>query len=246
MDQTREHSYIDQVLVGVRTLEVAYEFVGTGTEEDFALARRQGLGASDASVYLGLQTQWKSTPELIAEKLRTGYTEEEQAIAMKDVVRKGKDLEPLNLQKAAEKLGMPVHKPEHMYRIQEFPYLLVNFDGVLISQDRLIPVEAKFVSMYGDKYYDFTRTQADLINWDEGYNIERKASIVGIPPYYYAQVQQQILALDAPHGYLSVLRDKGWEHHMFVVPRDNVVIRAIILEGFKVWNQITAKRTGGL
>lgn len=225
--------------------DIACPDVSAQGEEAFALARRQGLGASDASVYLGLQAQWKSTTDLIAEKLRVGYTNEEREIAQKDVVRKGKDLEPLNLGWASDVLGLVVYKPQHMYRIKEHPYLLVNFDGVVDNFGEVVPVEAKFVSMYGDKYYNFEVTQADWLNWDESYSTDKKAGIIGIPPYYYVQVQQQILALNAPYGWLSVIRDKGWQHRMFRVPRDQRVINEIIVQGFKVWEQITARRTAG-
>lgn len=246
--QERDYQ-IDDILENLSTLEVAQRNVASLPEEQFALARRQGFGASDASVYLGLQNKWKTAQDLVAEKLRTGYTEEEKAIGEKDVVRKGKDLEPLNLKKTEEKLQRPVYKPQHMYRIKEHPYLLVNFDGVVrtpTGENILVPVEAKFVSMYGDKYYDFTKGPADWVNWADDYPTEKKAAILGVPAYYYAQVQQQILALNAPYGWLTVIRDKGWEHHMFKIPRDEPVINQIIYEGFRLWETVTAKRTAGL
>ena len=246
--QERDYQ-IDDTLENLPNLEVAQQNVSTLPQLEFALARKQGLGASDASVYLGLQTQWKSAQDLVAEKLRTTITDEEMAIGEKDVVRKGKDLEPLNLQKAEAKLGTPVYKPQHMYRVREYPHLLVNFDGVARSAEDpavLIPVEAKFVSMYGDKYYDFTKGPADWVNWADDYPTEKKAAILGVPAYYYAQVQQQILALNAPYGWLTVIRDKGWEHHMFKIPRDEPVINQIIYEGFRLWETVTAKRTAGL
>ena len=44
------------------------------TEEEFALLRRQGLVASDASIYLGLQTKWRDTEDLIRNKLSKELT----------------------------------------------------------------------------------------------------------------------------------------------------------------------------
>lgn len=195
------------------------------SEEEYALARRNGLGASDASVFLGVQP-FKTIPELIQEKCTLYWTEEEQAIGQKEAVRKGKDLEPLILQKASAELGVFLEKPTAMYRHKDYTFLTINFDGVFKDYiDGYIPVECKFVTVYGDKYYNRNDPE-------------------GIPEYYKAQLQQQMLCLNAPYGYLAALFDKGWIFHPFKIQRDEAMINRIVIEGYQTWEKILARRKG--
>lgn len=238
-------------------LLVVEENVPALSNEEYALLRRNYLGASDASVYLGLQSKWKNKQDLIDEKCTNEITDEELAVGNKDVVRKGRDLEPLILQKAEAVLGTSVIKPSAMYAFKEYPYLSVNFDGVSMINSEHIPVEAKSVSLYGDKYYDRTKAiyresvEVETVNLvipktselNFIADVEAAAAEVGIPAYYYAQVQQQILALDAPYGYLAALHDKGWELCIYKVPRDEMVISQIIIQGYQTWQQIERRKT---
>lgn len=195
------------------------------SEEEYALARRNGFGASDASVYLNLQSQWKTIQDLVVEKCTPYITDEERAIGEKEVVRKGRDLEPLILQKAEKELGIPIEKPTAMYRHKEYDFMTINYDGVATTPDGLIPVECKFVSVYGNKYY----------NRDEP---------EGIPEYYRAQLHQQMIGLNAPYGYLAALFDKGWVFHLFKIRRDEKLINQIIVEGYKTWELVKARKKG--
>lgn len=232
------------------------------SEDEYALARRQGLGASDASVFLGLQSKWRTTDDLIIEKSSKVITDAERAVGKKDVVRKGRDLEPMNMAKFTALTGVALHKPEHMYAIKDSEYLTVNYDGVAEIKQLLIPVECKFVSTFGDKYYDRTRactreTQPNqalflpeqiqplaasfpIASLERlGVYCETRAAEYGVPAYYYAQLQQQMLGLEAPYGYLSALHDKGWELCVYgPVPFDSSVAHAIKVEGFKTWQRI--------
>ena len=245
---------------------VFFENIQSVPEEEYAMIRRNGLGASDSSVMLGLMTKFnKNTQGLIEEKLRTFITDEEKEIGKKDSVRMGKDLEDLNLQKFGKLHGYekPV-KPQHMYSVNDFEYLTVNFDGVLLEKGVYIPVECKFVTTYGDKGYnrdfsferEFQTLQSE--RWESRVNnplvqprigglgvsdlCRVRADFYGIPSYYYSQLQQQMLALDSPYGYLSALHQKGWELVVYKVPRDEKVIAAIKIEGYKVWEQIKRRR----
>ena len=223
------------------------------SDDEYALARRQGLGASDSSVLLGVNP-YKQKSDLIIEKRSTVITEEERAIKKKDAVRKGFDLEPLILQKYVALTGdiEPI-KPKSMFQITDTPCLTINFDGVTCTKNDecpyLIPVECKFVTTYGDKYYNKEhalqrefgectlhrncRPYGDLTD-----RIKAKAEQVGIPPYYYTQVQQQIYGLGSPYGLLCALHDKGWETVLYFIPRDEECIRNIIISGVKTWTKI--------
>lgn len=225
--------------------EIAHNNILDISNEQFAMLRRDGFGASDSSVILGLQSKWKTMDDIVLEKLRTTYTEEEAAVADKAVVRKGKDLEELVLSKAAAQLDTDLIKPDAMYRIIEAPWLTVSFDGVI--EKSLIPVEAKVVTPYGDKYYNFNLQRPDMpipqvparttIEYFEG-----MAASYGIPSYYYAQIQQQMLALNAPHGYLAALRDKDWTLYLFKIFRDAKAIDLLKVQTYQAWGRVERGR----
>ena len=73
-------------------------------------------------------------------------------------------------------------------------------------------------------------------------SIETKAAHYGIPPYYYTQLQQQMLGLNAPFGYLSVMFDRDWRLRTFFVYRDENVLNQLITESEKAWQQVLALR----
>ena len=227
-----------------KLLEVVHPDILSLSNEEFMLVRKNGLGASDASVFLGLMTQWKKVNDLIEEKCRDYMTPEEAAVGELDSVRKGRDLEPTILKKAEEAMNRSILKPKEMYRIKEYPYLTISFDGVTEENGQAIPVEAKYVTKYGEKYYNTNANEADLANWDKAYSTEKKASICGIPAYYYAQVQQQILGLGSSYGYLAALHELNWKLKIYKIPRDEVLISKIIIEGHSTWNTIKARKAG--
>lgn len=231
-------------------LEIAVPDINQYTNEDYALLRKNGLGTSDSSALLGV-SPFTSRADLIAEKVRNYITEEEKGVGDLTAVRKGNDLEPLIIQKYEKYMSSKLIKPVDMYRHSEYPYLAINFDGVSDTPDQYIPIEIKVVTMYGEKYYDRTKaffnerigfTQILEDPSHHNWSIETKAGYYGIPPYYYTQLQQQILGLNAPFGYLTVLFDKSWEMYSFYVWRDEKVISALITEGYKVWEEILRRR----
>ena len=54
-------------------------------------------------------------------------------------------------------------------------------------------------------------------------HIKRKALRIGIPAYYYTQVQQELMGLNAPYGYLAVLFDESWDFKLYLVKADEYV-----------------------
>lgn len=214
-------------------LEVAVENVQALPNEEYALARKDGFGASDASVLLGVNL-YKDLDVLLREKRNKFLTDEEKAVGDKPAVRKGRDLEEIILKKAEKALGIPLEKPKDMYRFKEHPALTINFDGVGVIDGIKIPVEAKLVTKWGEKYYnkDISPHIANLINMTtrhatiEGH-IKFMADQFGIPAYYYAQVQQEIAALDAPYGYLAAMFDDSWTLKLYKIMRDDFVISKI-------------------
>lgn len=210
------------------------------SEEEYALVRKDYLGASDSSILCDVNL-YKKKEALIQEKRSKFITDEEKAVGQKAVVRMGKDLEPFILDKFTELTGIPVSKPKEMYKFKEFPYLTINFDGLT---PEFIPVEAKTVSRFGERYYS-KAIDTEAVKKME---IRRQGTIkehvsyyanrCGIPAYYYTQVQQQIKGADAPYGYLVAHFVETWTTVVYYIPRDEITITHIIAEGAKLYEKI--------
>lgn len=235
-------------------IEIAIEDIDSviaESNEKFALLRKEGLGGSDSSMVLNVNP-YKNRNELIQEKARDTLTEEEKEVSDKVAVRKGRDLEPLIIEKSSKFLGIDIFKPKDMYRFKDYPYLTMNFDGVADAPKEMpfkyFPVEIKVVTLYGQKHYDFNKAFFDevqgIIPIPENYaaseinTIETKAMQYGIPPYYYTQLQQEMMALNSDYGYLSVMRDSDWRVFTFFVHKDPYVQSRLITEGYKVWSEV--------
>ena len=232
-------------------IEIYIDNIDKVLEEDrekFAILRRNGLGGSDSYIVLGVNP-FTSRADLIKQKASNILTEEEKAIGDKVAVRKGNDLEPLIIQKTTKYFKTEIFKPKDMYRFKEYPWLTMNFDGVAQEKNgQYYPCEIKVVTMYGQKHYNFNKVIFDetqgMLPLPENYamseinSIETKAMQYGIPPYYYTQLQQEMLALNSPFGLLSVLRDSDWRLCTFYVHQDPFVQSRIITEGYKVWQEV--------
>ena len=228
-----------QRILDIGRLEVAIDNIQAMSHDDYALARKNYFGASDSSILCGVNL-YKTLDELLKEKNNKFITDEEREVGEKPIVKKGYDLEPIILDKAEQELERLGHlgflfKPRDMFKFKDVDGLSVNYDGVFVEGNRpLVPVEAKLVSKYGEKYYNkqVTHEQAKALDMKvEGVNLEqhikRKALKLGIPPYYYTQVQQEINGLDAPYGYLAAMFDDSWTFKLYYIPRDTYVIAAI-------------------
>ena len=132
---------LSQKTIELPNLTTLVENIPSLTDDEYALIRRQGLGASDSSILLEVNP-YKTKDQLIIEKRSKHITDEERAVKRKDAVRKGFDLEPLILQKYATLMERerPI-KPEAMFQITETPYLTINYDGIDVNEDGVIPVE---------------------------------------------------------------------------------------------------------
>ena len=221
-------------------LKIAIQNITKLSPTEFTLARKAAFGGSDTGVLTGVNP-YQTLTELLTQKNNKTITDEELAIGKLPAVRKGRDVEPIILQKAASVLKSEVEKPDDMYEFVEFPYLRINYDGV--TSDK-IPVEAKVITKQGERHYDFAKAiyKEDALdgrcyresleipdNFDE-LTILQKATYFGIPPYYYTQLQLEIAGLNAPYGYLAAIRDAFWELIIFRIPYDKHVFSEIVIK----------------
>lgn len=229
-----------------------YKDVDKLSGEQFTLIRRDGFGGSDSGVLCGVNPFDKIT-DIIDQKARTTLTEEEKEVGQQTAVIKGNDLEPLIIHKFEKVFGMRTMKPTDMYVYKDFPWLKMNFDGVTGTPKQYIPVEIKVVTKKGERHYNpglcyYTEEQGlrsmPLQNFSLSSNnsIETKAAQYGIPPYYYTQLQDEMMALDAPFGYLCTLWESVWKLHVYVIYADPYTQNAIKIQGFKAWDAVEKLR----
>ena len=231
-------------------LEIDYANIDLLPSEQYALIRRNGLGASDMSVVLGI-SPYKQAQQLMFEKLTHTLTDEERNISHMPAVRKGLDLEPLILDKIKKYFKKSVWKPKHQFRIVEYPHIKINYDGVTGSYKQYYPIEIKVMTYAGEKNYNPTKA---LFRESIGFQAEpedvskldmdifQKAKHYGIPPIYYVQLQTQMLGLRAPYGFLAVLPEKDWYLRVYQIWQDSAVQNQIIIESFKFWNAVLERK----
>ena len=205
----------------MKTLKIYKENVNDLTNEEFAMIRKNSFGASDIAVLFNMGFQ--KLEELIDQKACLELTPEELNVSNLPNVRKGRDLEPLILEKYRQATGKEIFKPKHMYEV--FPGLTVNFDGIeIVDEDEYVPVEAKYVSAFAHKYWSEPSDEI-YIPEKRSKDIEEHIQIVskeiGIPPYYYTQLQTQIYGLQADEGVLAALWDKDWNLRIYRVAKDH-------------------------
>lgn len=220
------------------------------SKEEFALIRRNGFGGSDSSVLLGVNP-YTSLQELIIQKASTTLSEEELETGNQVAVLKGNDLEPLIIDKFEQIMQMKTVKPTDMYVYKEWEYLKMNFDGVTGTPEQYIPVEIKVVTKKGERHYDpfkaFYAEREGFRALPQNYalannSIETKAAQYGIPAYYYTQLQDEMMALNAPFGYLCTLWESTWTVRIYFMHKDIDVWNAIKIQGFKAWEMVEQLR----
>lgn len=197
------------------------------THHDYAAARMETFGASDSSALLDVNP-YKTKEKLIQEKVRAEVIELDKAI-----VRKGFDLEDYILSRFIQETGKETHKPPHMYRHRDLPFLTVNFDGICLEGDTPIPVEIKLVSRFGEKYWNKNASVIREVSRQSksfSVHIKKMSELCGIPAYYYTQVQQQLLLSGAPYAYLYACFDESWTFLSYRIPRDEYTIADLIFE----------------
>lgn len=236
---------------------IKVEDITNVTQEEFAKLRTDTFGASDSSKLLGVNPFPRgSAEELIMDKVNN-YVD--NSISEKPIVRMGSDLEDFCIERFRKATGYRVLKPSDMW-FRETNGLTVNFDGVIQTGSSEIPylvAEFKLVSVWGRTYYNFRKS----VNIDKGKDInaikrpllgledipgdftienyiKAQAEHCGIPPYYYTQVQQEIMFAGGPYGFLIAMDVQEWTLRGFKIPRDNLTIKTLEQEADKAYAEL--------
>jgi hypothetical protein len=237
-DMLKRHHYV----IGIKNVDQL-------TDEEFTKSRFNSFGASDAQVLLGVAYESKTTsPKTIEELLHEKINEtNDPEISKKASVRKGKELEPLIIEKINKTFNTIALKPKHTYTNSNG--LSTNFDAILfepvvdseniVIAIRPIPVEIKVCTTFGRKNYNFNKAISEF-DYQNSFieralpllpayyplpkKIEQIAEDIGIPAYYYAQMQQEIAFTNSRYGILAVMDELNWTMYYFYVPRDEDTI----------------------
>lgn len=231
-------------------VHVVIENIDQVSAEEFTRSRREGFGGSDSGVLCGVNP-YTTLDELIMQKAQRELTEEELETQNQVAIMKGNDLEPLIIEKASKFLGTKVLKPSDTYEFNDYPYLRMNFDGVIEQTDGYHPVEIKVVTKKGMRHYNPAKAiyserglwqRPPMLMASPNNSILTKAAEVGIPPYYYTQVQDEMMACGTDWGFLCALFEATWTCHLFYIPRDPAVQNMIVVNGYKAWERVEALR----
>lgn len=253
-----------------KDLEITCKNIADVTKEEFAKLRCDGFGASDSALLLDV-SPFGTRSGLVQDKADMIFHEEiskKPSVRMGSdiepiILHKAEKL----LKQLVYSDKALVYKPIHMYG-NKTNHLNINFDGVLFLNEEqpYTIVEAKAVTRWGLKYYNtdkaFIKTvdgEVDTVNnepfKDLGkpevgvitpFNIKemctKLADYYGIPVYYFTQVQQQLMGMDAEYGYLATLLTDVWEVYIYKIYKNEDVINVLKQESTKNWAMVEAKR----
>lgn len=254
---------------------IVFENIDQVSEEEYAQIRMQGFGASDSSKLLDCNPFPNGSKLDLCKEKATGKVDE--SIGKKASVRMGKDIEHIILEKAQAILNEKnywgvVIKPPHMYGNTH--HLNINYDGVFISRENppnpldplanyrfAFSIEAKAVTKYGRRYYDFTKSvyytkdgvpqpEREIPSKYEGpkvlidkYCIEA-AKHYGVPVYYYTQAQQQMMGIGSD-GFVAAIDVDNWDVHLFYIHMDEYVQSELTRQGDIAWSIVEIQKEKG-
>ena len=185
------------------------------SEEDWHKLRQKGIGGSDIGAIMGLNKY--SSPLQVYKSKTEGFVKD---LSDNVNVRKGKDLESLirTLYVAPYflQLGYKVQNLSHHSIVNKtYPWLRANLDGIAqcieapMDYSKHFVIEIKFVSQWAEE------------NWNgEEY--------CGVPPSYYAQVQEYMLVTGMRKAYVCAMFESTWECKFYEVPFNAVFVAKLI------------------
>lgn len=183
-------------------------------------ARRQGIGASDAAVILGL-SPWKTPFQLYLEKLGVNLAETEQTEAMTWGLR----LQPIIIDAYAEQTGR-IAIAEKEFRIDHSPFhpwMFASLDGwVQLPRTEYVPEDVGVLEVK-------TTTQFRKHDWEDA------------PPLIYqVQLQHQLAVTGAAWGTLVCLI--GGQRLVWAdMQRNDEFITQLIVKEQAFWSALVEK-----
>lgn len=184
------------------------------SQEEFALARRSGIGGSDVAAVLGL-SKWKTPYDLYLEK--TGVTVEDSSKA--ELFHFGHVLEDVVANEFSRRNALKVQRRNIMFRHPKYPMLIGNIDRRVVGGGVL---ECKTADKYTAGLWDVT-------DGDK------------VPPYYLCQVMHYLHVTGERKGYLAVLIG-GNEYRQYKIDYDAELAELMAEKCVEFWrNHVIAR-----
>lgn len=172
--------------------------------------RRNGIGGSDAAAILGM-SPWKSPMDVWLEK--TGeFTRDDED---NEKMYWGTVLEAVVAEEFTRRTGVKTRRRNAMLQSRKHPFMIANVDRLVVGEPA--GLECKTTGLY------------NVDDWR-----------IGIPEYYFPQVQHYMAVTGYPVWYVAVLIG-GQEYKHYEVPRDDGFIRELVAAERDFWRRVTEK-----
>lgn len=172
--------------------------------------RRNGIGGSDAAAILGM-SPWKSPMDVWLEKTGEFTRDDEESEQM----YWGTVLEAVVAEEFTRRTGLKTRRRNAILQSRQHPFMIANVDRLVVGEPA--GLECKTTGLYN----------AD--DWR-----------IGIPEYYYPQVQHYMAVTGYDTWYVAVLIG-GQEYKHYKVPRDDGFIRELVAAESDFWRRVTEK-----
>jgi putative phage-type endonuclease len=173
--------------------------------------RRNGIGGSDAAAIMGLNP-WRTAMDVWLEK--TGeFTEDESQDNEK--MYWGTVLEAVVAEEFTRRTGLKTRRRDAILQSRKYPFMIANVDRLVVGQSA--GLECKTAGLYN----------AD--DWR-----------IGIPEYYFPQVQHYMAVTGYKAWYVAVLIG-GQEFKYYKITRDDSFIRQLIQAETEFWNLVETR-----
>lgn len=180
---------------------------------EWLLLRRNGIGGSDAAAIMGL-SPWRTAMDVWLEK--TGeFTRDDEHDEENEKMYWGTVLEAVVAKEFTRRTGLKTRRMNVMIQSRKHPFMLANVDRLVVGQPA--GLECKTTGLY------------NLDDWR-----------IGIPEYYYPQVQHYMAVTGYDTWYVAVLIG-GQEYKHYEVPRDDGFIRELVAAESDFWRRVTEK-----
>jgi putative phage-type endonuclease len=177
---------------------------------EWLLLRRNGIGGSDAAAIMGLNP-WRTAMDVWLEKTGEFTRDDEE----NEQMYWGTVLEAVVAEEFTRRTGLKTRRRNVMLQSRKHPFMIANVDRLVVGEPA--GLECKTTGLYN----------AD--DWR-----------IGIPEYYFPQVQHYMAVTGYDTWYVAVLIG-GQEYKHYEVPRDDGFIRELLAAERDFWRRVTEK-----
>ena len=172
--------------------------------------RRNGIGGSDAAAIMGL-SPWRTAMDVWLEKTGEFTRDDEE----NEQMYWGTVLEAVVAEEFTRRTGLKTRRRNAILQSRKYPFMIANVDRLVVGEPA--GLECKTTGLY------------NVDDWR-----------IGIPEYYYPQVQHYMAVTGYDTWYVAVLIG-GQEFKYYKVPRDDGFIRELVAAERDFWRRVTEK-----